>query len=83
MEEPELKGYTVEEFEAMMRMIGTHGIYKAAVTNGWVKPPLFLTPEQRMNLVNQYRANKDIPAYFFDNGDMGKFGDLRRRHGKE
>lgn len=72
-----MDGYTVEEFEAMMRMMGTHGIYNAAVASGWVKPPLFLTSQERMNLVNQYRANKDIPAYFFNNGDMGKWGEKR------
>lgn len=77
MEEPELKGYTVEEFEAMMRMMGMQGIYKTAVTEGWAKPPLSLTPQERMMLVNQYRANKDIPAYFFNLGDPGKWGEKR------
>jgi len=72
-----LEGYTVEEFEAMMRMMGTQGVYNLAVANGWAKPPLILTPQERMMLINQYRANKDIPAYFFNNGDMGKWGEKR------
>jgi hypothetical protein len=79
----EVTGYTQEEFEAMLKVMGTQGIYNKAVANGWVKPPLILTSQERMNLVNQYRENKDIPAYFFTNGDMGKWGDLRRRHGEE
>jgi hypothetical protein len=71
----ELEGYTVEEFEAMLKVMGMQGIYNLAVANGWKKPPM--TPQARLELINQYRANKDIPAYFFNNGDMGKYGDKR------
>jgi hypothetical protein len=71
----ELEGYTQEEFEAVLKMMGMKGIYTLAVSNGWKKPPA--TPQARLELVNQYRANKDIPAFFFTDGDMGKWGDER------
>ena len=70
-----MDGYTEEEFEAILKMMGMQGIYNLAVANGWKKPPA--TPQARLELVNQYRANKDIPAYFFTNGDAGKWGDER------
>jgi len=70
-----MDGYTVEEFEAMLKMMGTQGIYNLAVANGWKKPPM--TPQERMKVINQYRENAKIPAYFFNNGDVGKWGDKR------
>jgi len=78
----ELEGYTVEDFEAMLKFMGMQGIYNLAVANGWKKPPLLLTSQERLELINQYRANKDIPAYFFTNGDAGKWGDPRREYGE-
>jgi hypothetical protein len=71
----ELEGYTHEEFEAVLKMMGMQGIYNLAVANGWKKPPA--TPQARLELINQYRANKDIPAYFFTQGYEGKWGDKR------
>jgi hypothetical protein len=71
----ELEGYTQEEFEAVLKMMGMQGVYGFAVFNGWRKPPM--TPQARLELVNQYRANKDTPAFFFKDGEEGKYGDKR------
>ena len=69
----EVDGYTEEEFEAMLEVIGIKDIYNFAVLNGWKKIPM--TPQQRMEVINQYRENSKIPAYYFKNGDVGKWGD--------
>lgn len=73
--EKELEGYTEEEFEAMLKMMGTYGIYNLVIANNWRKPPM--TPQARLELVNKYRANKDIPAFFFKDGEEGKWGEER------
>jgi len=70
-----MDGYTEEEFEAMMKLMDMQGIYNLAVANGWKKPPM--TPQERMMVINQYRENAKIPAYFFKDGDVGKWGDER------
>lgn len=71
----EVDGYTQEEFEAMLKMMRMHGVYAIAVANGWSKPPM--TPQKRMELINQYRENANTPAYFFTQGYEGKYGDKR------
>ena len=70
-----MEGYTEEEFEAMLKMMGMQGIYNLAVANGWKSPAM--TPQHRMEVINQYRENADIPAYFFTQGYAGKWGDYR------
>ena len=81
----DVDGYTEEEFDAMLGIIGVKGIYNLAVANGWKKIPM--TPQQRMEVINQYRESAKIPAYFFKNGDAGKWGDYHgeygRKHGEE
>ena len=79
MENDRLEGYTEEEFDAMLGIIGVKGIYNLAVLNGWKSPAM--TPQHRMEVINQYRANAKIPAYFFTNGDAGKWGDYRGEYG--
>jgi hypothetical protein len=71
----ELEGYTEEEFEAMLKMMRMQGVYNLAVANGWKKPPA--TPQARLKLINKYRENANIPAYFFTQGYEGKYGDKR------
>ena len=79
MEDKELDGYTEEEFDAMLGIIGVKGIYNLAVLNGWKTAAM--TPQERMLVINQYRENAKIPAYFFKNGDAGKWGDYRGEYG--
>lgn len=75
----DVTGYTEEEFEAMLEVIGMKAIYNLAVLNGWKKIPM--TPQERMEVINQYRENAKTPAYFFKNGDAGKWGDYRGEYG--
>ena len=69
----DVTGYTHEEFEALLRMMDMKAIYNLAVLNGWKSPAM--TPQERMEVINQYRENSKIPAYYFKNGDVGKWGD--------
>ena len=75
-----MDGYTEEEFEAMLKFMGMQSIYKMAITNGWKKPPM--TPQARLELINHYRENAKIPAFYFKDGEMGKWGDPRREYGE-